>query len=176
MQIKSERLLLRELRLTDAKDMFEYTSIPEVSKFLLWNPHKSIKEDEDYIRNCLQEENETSFFLGVELVSEKKLIGCIHVFHITRKHMRAEFSTILSPHYQSKGYATEAIRAIIGYLFREGFVRVQSMCDCENERSEEMLKRCGMTCEGILKNFAILKDGKAHPMKMYAICNDLDDQ
>ena len=175
MIIKSERLILRDLRITDANDMFEYTSIPEVSSFLLWSPHKSIKEDEDYILKCLQEQNESSFYLGTELKSERKLIGCNHVYHIDRKHMRAEISFVLSPYYQLKGYATEAVRTIIDYLFSQGFVRIQSLCDCENNSSEEMLKRCGTNYEGTLINYAILKDGKAHSMKMYAICNDLNN-
>ena len=37
--IETERLIIRYIEPDDAYDMYEYSSIPEVSKYLLWSPH-----------------------------------------------------------------------------------------------------------------------------------------
>lgn len=170
MIIESERIKLRDLNVDDAEDMFEYTSIPEVSKYVAWNPHKSISEDKDYIEKILSDKDGSSMYFGIDLCSRNKLIGCVHVYNNSLKHRRAEISYILSPNYWGKGYATEAVQTIIRWLFKNGYRRVQALCIDGNIRSERLMVRCGMSYEGTLKNYAILNDGQSYSMKIYSIC------
>ena len=171
MTIKSERLLLRNLCLNDAPDMFEFTSQPEVSQFLTWEYHKSIKDDERFIESCMANDSKLSYHIGIELVEERKLIGCIHVYGVSLLHKRAEISFIISPTFQGMGYGTEAVNTLIDNLFCQGFIRVQALCIPQNSKSEKLMIRCGMNKEGILRNYAILKDGRNYPMILYSICN-----
>ena len=39
--LETDRLLLRELKKSDVKDMYEYSVNPKTSEFLLWDVHKS---------------------------------------------------------------------------------------------------------------------------------------
>ena len=41
-ELKTERLILRPLRLSDARDMYAYAQDPEVSRHVLWSAHTSI--------------------------------------------------------------------------------------------------------------------------------------
>lgn len=45
-KIKTQRLLLREIRESDYVDMYEYTAKEEVAKYVSWSPHskKSVKK------------------------------------------------------------------------------------------------------------------------------------
>ena len=47
--LKTERLLLRQMRVSDAGDMYEYSCIPEVSRFLLWSPHPNVAHTKGYL-------------------------------------------------------------------------------------------------------------------------------
>lgn len=172
MNLRSERLLLRKLKMADASDMFEFTSIPEVSDYLAWEYHKSVKEDEEFIRNCLENDSDESIHIGIELIEKNKLIGCLHIYNISHKHKRAEISYILSPLFQGQGFATEAVNTLVVQLFTKGFRRVQALCILFNTKSEKLMKRCGMKKEGILENYALLNDGNSYPMVIYSICKN----
>ena len=53
-----------------------------------------------------------------------------------------------------KGLATEAARAILGYGFATiGLERIVAVAFPENRRSIEVMKRCGMTYEGLARHF-----------------------
>ncbi len=43
-EIHSDRLILRAIRESDAESIFEYCSIPEVSKFTTWEAHKNLDD------------------------------------------------------------------------------------------------------------------------------------
>ena len=47
--IQTDRLLIREFTQNDIDDIFEYASIPEVTKFLPWETHKSIVDTNDFL-------------------------------------------------------------------------------------------------------------------------------
>ena len=42
--LKTKRLILRKFSKNDLNDFYEYASNYEITKFLTWNPHKSIKK------------------------------------------------------------------------------------------------------------------------------------
>ena len=83
MQIKTDRLLLRELKLTDVDDIQEYATDPQVIKYLTFGPNTE-KETRNFIDLCMSHQKETprrSYELGITLPNENKLIGgcCIRV-------------------------------------------------------------------------------------------------
>ena len=47
--LETERLLLRPLSVSDAKDMYEYSSREEVTRYLLYSPHESLEYTERYL-------------------------------------------------------------------------------------------------------------------------------
>jgi aminoglycoside 6'-N-acetyltransferase len=65
---------------------------------------------------------------------------------------RAESMTAeLATANQGRGYATKAVRRLLGYLFTErGKHRVTANCDERNVRSAALLRRVGMRREGLL--------------------------
>jgi ribosomal-protein-alanine N-acetyltransferase len=52
---QTERLLLRKPRMEDAPVIFEaYAQDSEVTRYLVWKPHKNVKETEQFLSVCLQ--------------------------------------------------------------------------------------------------------------------------
>ena len=55
------------------------------------------------------------------------------------------------PQNQGRGYATEAVRLLLGYLFARGKHRITACCDARNAASVAVLERLAMRREGHLR-------------------------
>lgn len=51
--LETERLLLKKVTLEDVKDIFYYGSNTEVSKYVTWEPHKTVSDAEAFIEFAL---------------------------------------------------------------------------------------------------------------------------
>ncbi len=47
--IETERLILKKVVPENANDMYAYSSLDQVTRYLLWNPHLNIEETKGYI-------------------------------------------------------------------------------------------------------------------------------
>ena len=54
-ELKTERLTLRKMEMSDANDMYSYASLDEVTRYLLWTPHLNIDETKGYIEYVRRE-------------------------------------------------------------------------------------------------------------------------
>ena len=63
----------------------------------------------------------------------------------------AEIGYLLVPAAQRRGYAREAVRAVIEQLFAEGYRRVFADTDPENAGSNQLLESLGFMREGLLR-------------------------
>ena len=53
-ELETERLLLRRMRLDDAQDMFAYASDPEVTRYVLFDTHRSVEDSEAFLRFAVE--------------------------------------------------------------------------------------------------------------------------
>ena len=75
--IETERAILRKMNVADAKDMFEYSSNKEVTKYLSYD-HTSIEDAEKYMQNKVAKYAQGECMIwGVEYKENKKYIGAI---------------------------------------------------------------------------------------------------
>ena len=171
MQIKTDRLLLRELKPTDVDDIKEYATDPQVIKYLTFGPNT--KEDTiNFIELCRGNSKETprrSYELGITLRSEKKLIGGCGIRFTDRRSSVANIGYCLNRNYWGKGYATEAANGLLGYGFDELLChRIYAIVDPENDASKRVLEKIGMTLEGHLRQNVVIH-GEHRDSLMYAI-------
>ncbi|GAA2353640.1 hypothetical protein GCM10010170_045100 [Dactylosporangium salmoneum] len=62
---------------------------------------------------------------------------------------QAEIGFTLAPRFQGGGYASEAVRRVVGHLLaEEGLHRVHASVDGRNDRSARLLRRLGFRLEG----------------------------
>jgi RimJ/RimL family protein N-acetyltransferase len=148
-EIFTERLRLRVLAAKDAKEMQEYRGRPEVVQYQSCGA-KSLDEVQSFIISMSNVDLTVAGWnqIAIEHVGDGKLIGdCgIHILDDTRI---AEFGITLDPAHQSKGYATEALKAVIELLFTKFKKhRVIASVDPRNLPSLALMKRLGMRKEG----------------------------
>ena len=79
-ELETERLRLRRMRMRDAEALYEWTSDPEVARYVLWTAHRSVGETRDYLRYVrgLYRRGLPSSW-GIELKEEGRMIGTIGV-------------------------------------------------------------------------------------------------
>ena len=69
---------------------------------------------------------------------------------------KAELGFVVARAEWRKGYATEAVRAVMDMAFSLANVcRVWAVCDIDNRASARVLEHVGMTREGVLARFEI---------------------
>lgn len=157
MKIKyeTERLIVREWKDKDYKDLFEYASNKEVTKFLHFKIYES-EEDAKTRIATLKENYKTENRYGefaVEIKSEKKVIGSVNLGLDTIKAGGiVTLGYTLNPKHQRKGYMTECIKGMFKYIKENKLAkRIQATHDVANSKSGAVMKRCGMTFEGIAR-------------------------
>jgi RimJ/RimL family protein N-acetyltransferase len=150
-KITTERLAIRGLEARDAQRIFEYRSRPEVSRFQSWGT-RSPEEIQAYIRELSTTEPGTPgvwYQVGIMFPAGNELIGDCGFCVLETEPRQAEVGIALATEFQGRGYAAEALRALLDYLFtRLGKHRVFGSVDPRNLSSLRLMQRIGMRQEG----------------------------
>ena len=149
-EIVTERLALRQLVPSDAEKIFEYRSRPEVSRYQSWGI-ESLAAIQSQIETLSVTDPGTPgswYQIGIVLQTSNKLIGDCGFKVLENELRQVEFGISLVPEFQYQGYATEALRALLNYLF-VGLAkyRVIGSVDPRNLRSIKLMERVGMRNE-----------------------------
>ena len=169
--IETERLILHEMRLTDANDLYEYASDPEVNKYMsTWETHKSIEDTKVFINTVIeaQQKNQVRNWC-IELKAEKKALGACGFVYWDTKDSRAAFGYVIARKYWNKGIMTEAMNEVIAFGFNKMKLnRIEATCSVENIGSWRVMEKLGMQCEGIHREH-VFKRGQFHDVKFYSL-------
>ncbi len=174
-EIVTDRLLLRKIRSEDDRDMFEqWASDPQVTRYLTWSAHQSIEDTHRIIEMWLKDIHELNVYRWViELKSISKVIGTIDLVNVDSRNQCGTFGYCLSANYWNQGIASEALKAMLAYLFSEGdFHRIEASHLIENGASGRVMIKCGMKQEGVRRKKFLGHDGKFHDLVIYGILKD----
>jgi len=152
-QLETPRLSLRPPRLEDATWIFEsYAQDPDVTKYLVWQPHKSMIETTAYLARCISAwENETAFPWVIIRKDNSQPIG---VIEIRINEYKVDMGYVLSKAEWGKGYMPEAAERVVKWAVDQAEIyRVWAVCDVENHASARVMEKVGMKREGILKRW-----------------------
>jgi RimJ/RimL family protein N-acetyltransferase len=159
MLIATERLVLRRFRPADAETLAGYRSDPEVARYQSWEAPFSLLRAETAVANFMASDPGKAgwFQYAIEHAEEKVLIGDVAV-HLHDNLKQAELGFTVAVAYQKKGFAAEAVRAVIDRLFRvQGLHKVSGECDARNAASAGLMERLGFTREGHLRQQTWIK-------------------
>ena len=149
--IETSRLILRRAVREDAAPMFRnWASDPEVTKFLTWPAHSSIAVSEMVIGSWLQEYEKENYYQWMIVLKElDEPIGSISVVRQNDRVEEAEIGYCIGRPWWHRGIVSEALAAVIEYLFIEvGMNRVAARHDPNNPHSGGVMRKCGMKYEG----------------------------
>jgi len=160
--IETNRLILRALDIEDAVDVFLFCSNPRMTRFTLWNTHETIKDSRMFLSdyqlsrypNCEPDP------IGIVLKDDptRSVVGSIGCFWASKKDAIMELGYNLAEPYWGQGIIAEAAAALIDFVFREYPVeRIQARVLQGNDASGRVAEKLGMTFEGTLRSFLIVR-------------------
>ena len=173
--IETERLILRKFELKDAEQMFKnYCSRKKVTQFLTWEPHKTVEDTKNYLKNIiLPAYNEISTYRwAIVLKENNQVVGCIDVVNSSENKKRAELGWVLSDDYWGQGIMPEAAKEVVKYLFDIGYIRIEAIHDVRNPKSGRVMKKINMEHEGVLRKYNPDWTGELQDCDMWAITKD----
>lgn len=157
--IETERLILRDASVDDAEDMFEYAKLEEVTKYLSWKPHISVKDSEKLLEMLGKEakEKDSYVFKVIVLKENDKMIGTIDARLFGEGLKDAEFGYCLNPKYWKQGYMSEALQAFMEALHKEHRIEnIFGSFERENIASKRVMQKNEMyyyeTVRRVFKN------------------------
>ncbi len=151
--LRTARLLLRPLQPTDAAEVQRLAGDKDVSAGTLSIPHPY--EDgmaQDWIAKQVRESDQgAGITLAIEEATERRLMGAIGL-HLTRLHRHALLGYWLGRPYWNRGFATEAVRAVLAYGFATLDVhRIYAGHFSANPASGRVLLKAGLRYEGRMR-------------------------
>lgn len=156
--LETERLILRRLHEDDAKQMYEnWASDKKVVTYLTWPVHKNIEVTKNILIEWMEQYNQNNYYQwGIEIADTNQLIGTISVVNQIEKINSMEIGYCIGSKWWNQGYTSEALKAVIDYLFNEvGCYRVDAKHDPRNPHSGDVMKKCGMKYEGTLRQYDV---------------------
>lgn len=151
--IETYRLILRQAIPEDAEPMFRnWASDPEVTKFLTWPPHESVTVTQTVLSSWLAEYARDDYYHWMIVLKETgEPIGSLLANTVGRAQA-AHIGYCIGRTWWHQGIMSEALRAVIAYLFDEvGYHRIESIHDPNNPHSGAVMRKCGMQYEGTLR-------------------------
>ena len=174
-ELKTERLILRKVKLDDVKDIYnKLATDEEIIDFLSWNDNPSIEFTKKMVEDILEEyTTEKAIYKWIiEEGNTNQIVGMILMDTYNEERLVAEIDYCIASNFRGNGYATEALKKVIEYLiFEVGFFRIEAVHNMNNEASGKVMQKAGMKYEGTLRGRAISLNAEGNPddLKMYAI-------
>ena len=170
MYLETERLILRNVRVEDAEDTFPLRHSEFVMQYNCMKPVTM-----DAYRAMLARNLNADGWLHLELKDSGRVIGMVGW---SEDQIRYQVNAVnidyyLGEQYAQQGYISEALRALIRYLFEEKSAElVSARVFGENTASQTLLEKLGFTLEGTLRKGLRTYDGKAHEDRLYSLLKE----
>ncbi|MFV2144070.1 MULTISPECIES: GNAT family N-acetyltransferase [Isoptericola] len=151
--IRTSRLTLRAYRDDDLGPLLDYYADPEVARFLLEEPWtREHAETQLALRQQRTGVDGPSSALALVVEHEGTVIGDVALWTTGDTMSRGEVGWAFNPAFGGRGFATEALRSLLGVAFdRYRMHRVVAQLDARNEPSARLCARVGMQREGHLR-------------------------
>ena len=161
-ELATERLTLRPFRYTDDNDMLAYWVSDPAIQSLYSEPTYTTKEEVKILLDkYIASYEKPDYYRWAIIEKESNIcIGQLAIFLVDSKNHFCEIEYALGSKFHRKGYATEAVKALLNFCFSQvGFHKVQVCHKDGNLASQGVIRKCGFTYEGTLRDF-FFTDGK----------------
>ena len=151
-ELETERLRLRRIIGRDIDKVYAGLSDERVVRHyaVSFSSWEATQEQMDWFDKLWT--TRTGIWWAITEKGQTDLAGSCGFNNYSAQHRRAELGYWLLPEHWGKGWATEALRAILAYGFDEMKLhRVEAFVEGGNERSNHLLERLGFQHEGTLK-------------------------
>lgn len=153
--IRTERLELRPLRMSDLDVFAELHALPEVVRYLyvdvLTREQSAARLAKVAEQTALRAEGD-GLALAVILRETGEMLGQVVLIWTSEAHRGGEVGYVFHPRHAGHGYATEATRPLLAMGFEGmGLHRIVARADARNAASERVMQRLGMRREALFR-------------------------
>ena len=147
--LKTERLILRPFCEEDAPAVFHcWESDPDVARYMFWKSHDDIQKTREWIAFEMgQILSDTWFRFAVADKKDGKLIGT-GLIYLEPEYQMFEVGYNFGRQYWGRGYATETMRAVLG--FAKDTLKIKEVVGRyakENSSSGKVMEKLGFAYE-----------------------------
>ncbi|WP_081264958.1 GNAT family N-acetyltransferase [Prescottella equi] len=152
--VSGEKVVLRRFRPEDHDDVHAFASDPDVCRFMSWGPN-SQADTRDFLAQAVTVRPSR---LDLAILADQRLIGSASVWTTDIEHRTGELGYTLRADAWGQGHGTDAARALLRlgaeHLRLE---RIAATCDVDNLASARVLGKIGMSFEGILRGYRLVR-------------------
>lgn len=145
---ETDRLCMRRPTAADAEAIFAYASDPEVTRYVGWPTHSTLDETRGFLAHSDREW--TAGPSGAYLIERRDAPGVIGGtgLHSAGENAAVTGYLLARPHW-GRGYATEALRAMVAIGRRLGLDRLEANVHPDHLASVRVLEKAGFQREGL---------------------------
>jgi RimJ/RimL family protein N-acetyltransferase len=172
--LANDRVVLRELRESDATVLHRIVHAPEVARHT-WPPPATIEALVRFIE-WTRAERASGRYLAFGIIPQgaADVAGLFELRQLQPGFFRAEFGFLLSPTLWGTGLFTDAVQLLLGFATEVvGIHRIEARASVDNARSNAALQKLGARKEGVLRA-AFVCDGQFVDQNLWAIVAGLD--
>ncbi|MAS32388.1 MAG: GNAT family N-acetyltransferase [Anaerolineaceae bacterium] len=148
--LETERLRLRDLRISDAETIQTLLNEPEITGNLMDKALPYSLEDAQSLITYSQDAfaQGKAYMFAIERKSNEDMIGYCDV-EVQADHQRGEIAYWIGLPYWWQGYATEAAKRVVRFGFEDlALNRIYAYVMKRNEASAHVLQKAGLIYEG----------------------------
>lgn len=152
--LETERLILRPFQAGDDEAMFRnWASDPTVTRYLTWPAHESIQVTQWVLNAWIGQYDQPGHYQwAIVLKASGEPVGSIAAVNVNDSAQWVEIGYCLGKNWWRQGIMSEALKRVMDFFFREvGVGRVQARHDPRNPGSGGVMRKCGMSFEGVLR-------------------------
>ena len=142
MEIKTDRLVIKPYTESNEKEMLGLLT-NAVIKETYMIPNFQTKEEAVALFRKLLDDSRSGKYLELGIYCDDRLIGFLN--EVDKDGAKIELGYVIHPDFHGRGYATEALEAVIEELFCEDFREVIAGAFENNEASIRVMAKCGMS-------------------------------
>ena len=172
--LNTRRLMLREVRPTDATAVFDSLSQEVTTKYINRGPMESLDEAEKLveIRASLFERGIGIRWAITLRENPDSLIGSCGYYKMDKGNHSVETGYDLHPAFWREGLMTEALTAVINFAYSDQFFfylnRIQALTYVDNQASIGLLMKLGFQEEG-LRREAGYWENQYHDLRSFSL-------
>ncbi len=144
-QLKTPRLILRRHVSEDAEILYKAFGLdPDMYRYSGWNPYATLSAAEETVRRFIYDYEKEHFYAWA-IEYEGRLIGTAGAYDYDPESNSIEIGCSIEHASWGKGFASEAIEAVLAYLTGHEEIRfVKAWCAADNSASRRMMEKAGM--------------------------------
>ena len=169
-ELKTDRLILRRHKPEDADTLYEiFGSDPQMFEYSGWNPYQTREMAKETVKEFISSYSDVRFY-GWGIEQNSRLIGTIGAYDYDTEKNQIEIGMSIERISWGRGYATEALTAVLRYLTEQESVHtVTAWCADDNIGSMKVMQKAGMQLTHTDKD-ALEINGKKYDKLSFEYC------